>query len=847
MKKTYFKYLFSSFKNDLTRILAIFLIVFLGVGFVVGLRSSSPDLKRSANQYYIDSKFNDMYILSTIGFSKTDEKTFKDTIDGAKYVQAEYLNDSYFTIDGKIIEGRENIRPMDDNSINKLSLYEGRFPESKDECVALIFSSTSNLIKIGSSIYINNEEKKVVGFVNDPFYLCSNGDATNVGDGNLDVVTYFDEKFFPDMNYSVLRIVYHDSYRLNSFSSDYSKYINEKINLVSQGKQQMISKRLEDIKSTIRDEATKAVKENIIQSLEDIGVSTEEIANIIDGILASEAVQNQINAEVDNIFNEQFGNVDVKWYVLTRDEIQGARMFKEDSAKVGLVADVFPIFFYLIALLVSMASMTRIISKDRQNMGTLKSLGYKKGLILLKYVIFGGSATLLGAIFGSILGNYGLTWVISYFYLMLYNLPSVTLYANVGIFSFYSFLMLAMVLLISIILSLETLKENTSNLLTGKAPIAGKKILLEKIPFLWNHLSFKLKSSFRNIFRFKKNLIMVILGIGGCTGLLLTGFGLSDSMSVVSDEKNGEIIKYDFVARVNEEDETLFEGYDNSFIYYLDGDVYTKNENIPISLISGNDIKKFINLDKPSEFNENSIVITDQIASILDVTVGEKIVFCLDAYEESFQVAITGITKNYLNNYIYFGENALNTYFPKAKKNAYIVRTGLNGDELSNYMNSLKMNEKIISISSFSQTRDSYIMILKNLDAMILLIVFFSGALIAVVIYNLTDIIISERVKDIATLRVNGYHRLEAYNFISRELFIMSFIGLIIGIFFGIWLHNYAMSLLSSIGLNFSLTIEPLSYVYTILLASFFIIFSILIFYPKVRRIHMAEALKSSE
>ena len=157
------------------------------------------------------------------------------------------------------------------------------------------------------------------------------------------------------------------------------------------------------------------------------------------------------------------------------------------------------------------------------------------------------------------------------------------------------------------------------------------------------------------------------------------------------------------------------------------------------------------------------------------------------------------------------------------------------------------MNEKIISISSFSQTRDSYIMILKNLDAMILLIVFFSGALIAVVIYNLTDIIISERVKDIATLRVNGYHRLEAYNFISRELFIMSFIGLIIGIFFGIWLHNYAMSLLSSIGLNFSLTIEPLSYVYTILLASFFIIFSILIFYPKVRRIHMAEALKSSE
>ena len=180
-------------------------------------------------------------------------------------------------------------------------------------------------------------------------------------------------------------------------------------------------------------------------------------------------------------------------------------------------------------------------------------------------------------------------------------------------------------------------------------------------------------------------------------------------------------------------------------------------------------------------------------------------------------------------------------------KNAYIVRTGLNGDELSNYMNSLKMNEKIISISSFSQTRDSYIMILKNLDAIILLIVFFSGALIAVVIYNLTDIIISERVKDIATLRVNGYHRLEAYNFISRELFIMSFIGLIIGIFFGIWLHNYAMSLLSSIGLNFSLTIEPLSYVYTILLASFFIIFSILIFYPKVRRIHMAEALKSSE
>lgn len=848
MKKAYSKYLFSSFKQDLTRILAIFLIVLLGVGFVVGLKSSTPDLRKSTNEYFLNSKFNDMYIVSTIGFSKSDENIFLDKVDGAKHVQAEYQMDSYFTFKNEKFEGRENIRTFKSSAVDKLELVEGNFPKSKDECVILTFDQTNKNIQIGSSIYINKEEKKVVGTVKDPFYLGTAGDATSIGDGSIDLVAYFDEQYFKNLEYSLLRIVYHDSYKYDSFEIDYQRYINEKVNLVEQIKQEMIDIRLASIKETIKEEATKAVKEELRQTLINAGMSDEEQINtIIENLVATDLVQTQIDATADEIFNEQFGNQDIKWYVLTREEMQGVKLFKEDSGKVRVISNIFPAFFFLIALLVSIASMTRIITKDRQTIGTLKSMGYRKGSILLKYIIYGALAGILGSIVGSVLGTYIIPFIISSFYKILYNIPFVNLYFHISYVAFYSLVMVGIILLTIVFIALKALRENASVLITEKAPIAGRKILLEKIPFIWKHLPFKIKSSFRNIFRFKRNLIMVLIGIGGCTGLLLTGFGLKDSMSVLGNEASSSVIKYDFVAKVSEESPEFFNEYKKTQAYYFEGDVYTKNENIPISLISCRDLPSFVEFSKGVVFDDNSIIITDQIADLLNVTVGEKIVFVLDAYTSSYQVTVTGITKNYLNNYIYFGESALKKYFPQVKKNAYLVYTGLKGDELKEFTASLRNNEKITSIISVNQATDSYLSILSNLDMIVVLIVVLSGALIAVVIYNLTDIIISERIKDIATLRVNGYYKIEAYQYVSREIFIMSILAIIIGIIFGIFFHQYAMGAIASIGINFSMKIEPLSYLYSILIALGFTILSNIIFYPKVRRIHMAEALKSNE
>ena len=243
-----------------------------------------------------------MYIVSTIGFSKSDENIFLDKVEGAKHVQAEYQMDSYFTFKNEKFEGRENIRTFKSSAVDKLELVEGNFPKSKDECVILTFDQTNKNLQIGSSIYINKEEKKVVGTVKDPFYLGTAGDATSIGDGSIDLVAYFDEQYFENLEYSLLRIVYHDSYKYDSFEIDYQRYINEKVNLVEQIKQEMIDIRLASIKETRKEEATKAVKEELRQTLINAGMSDEEQINtIIENLVATDLVQTQIDATADEI------------------------------------------------------------------------------------------------------------------------------------------------------------------------------------------------------------------------------------------------------------------------------------------------------------------------------------------------------------------------------------------------------------------------------------------------------------------------------------------------------------------------------------------------------------------
>lgn len=859
MKKTFLRYVFSSIKHDISRLISIFVIVVLGLGFLVGLKSTSPDLRASMNAYYNDTNFMDIYIQSTIGFSTSDVDDLRNELTGVSQIEGYYQMDEFTEIGGKKCETRLTYRSFNDNSIDKLTLREGEFPDEPNE-VAILYNSSAEVSKeIGTQVVLTNDDGSeetftITGLVEDPFYVSKNGDVTTIGSGVLDAVLYFDSSLYEEKDTTIIKIRYSGARNFNSFSDEYKDYIDRKVDEIQEISAPFIEKRQEEIKALMTDAAREQIRQNFEEQINNADISEDlknNLLNLLDQFIETPEFDQLVANQIEEAYQEQFGNVNSTWYVLTREENQGAYMFEQDSGKVDAISNVFPVFFFGIALLVSITSVTRIINKDRSQMGTLKSLGYSKGMIYTKYLIYGILSTVVGSIVAIIFGLFVLPTIICAIYGTLYNLGPMVYVGDPLTIALYTLLMIALIIGTITIISFNALRDNVSSLLIGKAPLPGKKIWLERMPFIWKRLKFNTKSMLRNVFRFKKNLIMMLIGIGGCTGLLLTSFGLKDSLSVINEGQFVDIIKYDFVAKLTPEGmegENPFDVGTSTQAYYYDGTVYGSSENIDIALVATNNLPDYVGLTDSTAFDSNSLIITKQIADEFGIKEGNNVVIGLDDLGSNLvQIRVTGITENYINNYVYCGEEIMKNYFPTLTRNSYIVNTDMSDEDLSNYIDTMIDNANITSIISSSNTKLVYENVLNNLDTLVAIIVLLSGALIAVVIYNLTDIMVSERVKEIATLRVNGYYRYESLLYIFREIFFMSVLGVAIGIGVGVFLHQYIMDGISSIGLTFGMTINRTSYVYTLLLAAGFVILVCVLFFPKINRIKMAEALKSVE
>ena len=841
MKKTYWKYVLSSIKKDFTRLLAIFLIVTLGVGFLVGLMSVTPDLQKTANEYYIQNNLTDVWISSTIGFSESDHQKIKEVVPGIRKIEIyDQMDQNVYLNNDKKLQGRVIYRDFDEHGIDKLTFVEGRAPVEPDECVLLNPISSMAKYEINDTIRVDENIYKIVGKVSDPYYMSDAPEQTIIGNGILDTIVYIDEEFNESPTYTTIKMTFDKSKDYSAFSTQYEDFIREKqaeIDLISQ---KIIDERLIEVKEMLKTEVIKYVKEEIKKAFPALADNDKIINDIVDGLAETESFKKIIDDE----FDKQFGTP--KWYILSRNEVPSAHMFKLDSNKIDSIAKIFPVFFYLITLLVCIASITRIVNNDRQYMGTLKSLGYKKSTIYKKYIFYGVFTSLLGSIIGSLFGLFVLPFIVHGVYCSLYNLPKIIFTFPAGVVFGYSAIMVSLILLTIVLIVHGCLKEHVSSLLIGKAPTAGKKILLEKIPRLWSRLKFRSKSMLRNVFRFKKNLIMMLIGVGGCTGILLTSFGLKDSLNVLNTEQYNTILKYDLVVNVNNIEENPINTFQNSPIYYYSSKVLDNKDNLDVMMIGGNDLDKFVGFDEGVVFNESSVVITKQIADDLDIKKGNKI--SLDMRDGHFvQLVVTGVTTNYIENYVYIGEKVINKTFPEMKKNAFIVQTELEGDELDTYIRKLVDMENVIGVKSVTQSKETYESILNNLNSIVLILVLVSGTLIAVVIYNLTDIMITERFKEIATLRVIGYQRREALFYIFKEIVFMSIFGILFGLGFGVFLHHFVILRIVSAGLTFGMTIHWTSYIYTTLLTILFITLTSFVFYPRIVKIKMAEALKSVE
>lgn len=551
-------------------------------------------------------------------------------------------------------------------------------------------------------------------------------------------------------------------------------------------------------------------------------------------------------------------------YILDRRTNVGYLCFESDSDVVENVADVFPVFFFLVAALVCMTTMNRMVEEQRTQIGTLKALGYGDGVIMGKYLFYSGSSALVGCMIGFAICCFGMPRIIWIAYQMMYiNIP-------------FRDVFMPEMLLLSVVVSLlcsagttyvccrNELKEVAAQLMRPKTPQAGKRIFLEHIPFIWKRLGFLQKVSIRNVFRYKKRFFMMVIGISGCTALVLAGLGMKNSVADVVTDQYNQIQIYDMTVSVSEnlegellaELEELLSGKTEGVMAFAEASYsFERNgkKDTPTLVIPQNPerIAEFYNLhdlDKePLAFpKDGEIMITHSMAEKLEVTVGDTIEL-VDDDRNSIKAVVSGINRNFVFDYAYMtGATFAGEMGRQPKYNTLYVNLKEEylgeAHELSAELMDL---DEVTSVIISEDTKARFSSMMGSLDYIVLLVIGCAAALAFIVLYNLTNINITERIREIATIKVLGFYKNETASYVFRENLILTAVGAFAGLFLGKILHAFVMSCIKVDMVSFDVKINPESYVYAVLLTFVFAFLVNKLMNKKLEDISMTESLKS--
>lgn len=548
-------------------------------------------------------------------------------------------------------------------------------------------------------------------------------------------------------------------------------------------------------------------------------------------------------------------------YLFGRDSNNGYASFENDSQIVEGIAKVFPVFFFLIAALVCSTTMTRMIDDERSQIGTFFALGYSKTTILLKYLIYSGSAALIGCLLGFGVGSYLFPKTIWKAYQMLYQFGDITPVPQ------YPLLFIS--LIAALVCSAGTtyavcrneLRNYPVNLIRPKAPEAGKRILLERIGFVWKRMKFLHKVSARNIFRFKKRMIMMILGISGCTAIVLTGFGISDSISNIANYQFGDIMQYDLSViyrdavgqtELTKLEEAYGDKMESDVLLSLSSvDVRYKKNTKSVYLIVTKDEKiqdaiHFTSKGKDVLYpSTGNVVLTQKLAALLGAKIGDTIEVSIG--DEIAKVVVSGLTENYVYNYVYMNQETYETYLGLAYEPKTLYITASEGEDVYQLAANIGSEDGVMSVNVIEDLRNMVNDMMSSLDYVVLLVIACAGALAFVVLFNLGNINISERVREIATIKVLGFHSNETGAYVFRENLVLSIMGIIVGLPLGILLHRFVMNQIQLDMVTFRVIIAPSSFLYSIITVLAFTLITDFIMRRKIERIDMTESLKSIE
>lgn len=644
-------------------------------------------------------------------------------------------------------------------------------------------------------------------------------------------------------------------------SSDYSNYEQQLLELQSQ---LSLLEELDNTKNTIETiekqyQSSKNQYDFAYNTyLSGINTYNEGLSKYNEGLKEYNKAKEETTIKINDAKKELENIEKPIWYINNRIDDSTYSEYINDTQSINNLSKIFPIVFFAVAILVSLISINRMVEDDRIEIGTLKSLGFSNHLIILKYLLFSGIATLLGGIIGLICGIYIIPTIIFNIYSLMFTVPNFSVSYDVSIISSSLLITFVCVCGTTIFTVSKVLKEKPSELMRPKSPKTGKKIFLENIKFIWNNLNFSNKVTIRNLFRYKKRGLVTIIGISGCSALMLCGFGIRDAIIDIANIQYNKIFKFDAMAYVNNlTEENLEKTLENpkiTEIVEIQSISSKVNDiNVYMSIVNdNNDIKKVINLidnitKEPLTLEKDKVIITDKLSDLTNLKVGD-IIEILDSNNKTYKYEISGITENHLEHFIYMNKETFTNQNEEYHPNVLYINTNkLTEGESIELSKELLANDEIINVTFTSSLIDSASNMLKSLNKVVIILILLAASLSFVVLYNLSNINIQERKREISTLKVLGFYDKEVDNYVTKENIILTIIGIIIGLFLGFFLTKVVISTVEIEKARFLHDISFNSYLITTIISFIFTLVVNKVNHINLKKIDMISSLKSVE
>ena len=897
-RKIYWKDLLQSFTSSKGRFLSILTLMMLGSLALVGLKVTSPNIEASANAYLSTAKTFDLALMSNYGLDQADQEELEQ-IEGAE-VEFGYLTD--VTMDN----GQDAIRLYSKpEKISNFQVTEGRLPQ-EDKEIALA-AHLHDKYSLGQTITFKEKEASsstlkeqtftITGFVHSAEML-SQRDLGFAGSGSGTLTAYglimpsqFDEKV-----YSIARLKYKNLEGLNSFSTDYEEKVQQNqeelekllsdngkahLELVkkegqdslnegqerirkaqdnlqegknrltsAEGRLQLQESQLALLPQTQREE----VASHLVKAREEITKEKEKLAD----------AEKSISKEREKLANSQknLDNLPEPTYqVYNRQTIpggQGYLMYSNASASIRAVGNIFPVVLYAVAAMVTFTTMTRFVDEERTHAGIFKALGYRSKDIIAKFLLYGLVAGTVGTALGSILGHYLLASVIS----SVITKGMVVGETQIQFYWTYSLLALVLSWLASVLpaylVARRELHDEAAQLLLPKPPVKGAKILLERIGFIWRRLSFTHKVTARNIFRYKQRMLMTIFGVAGSVALLFAGLGIQSSVAGVPSRQFQQIQQYQMIvsenlSATNQDKANLEEvlkgqaiqAYQKIYSKTLDKDFKGKAglQTVTLMMTEKEDLTPFIHLQHHQQelTLKDGVIITAKLAQLADVKVGQTLEI------EGKNLKVAAIAENYVGHFIYMSQASYEQIYGQLPQaNTYLVSLRDTSATSIERQAGLLMNQSAVSsvVQNASAIRlfDS---VASSLNQTMTILVIVSVLLAIVILYNLTNINVAERIRELSTIKVLGFHNKEVTFYIYRETMVLSLVGIILGLVSGFYLHQFLIQMISPATILFYPRVAW--EVYALPIGAVLLILILLGFFVNhhLRKVDMLEALKS--